>query len=125
MRWPLLTLVLVAAVTPTWAADDLTASRSLRVLYVGDAESTRARAFGRFLENHFRLAAIAERDGFDPKRAADADVVLLDWPQDGTDIFRTLKPPLGARADWSKPTVLLGSAGLRTAVAWSVHGGFG
>ena len=36
-----------------------------------------------------------------------------------------LKSPLGARKDWSKPTVLLGSAGLHIAICWELEGGIG
>ncbi len=41
------------------------------------------------------------------------------------DAFPPTSAPLGNRADWTKPTVLLGSAGLKLAVAWKVKGGSG
>ena len=57
------------------------------------------------------------------------DVVLLDWNQHDVppsahwDEDESRFPnPLGARAAWAKPTVLLGSAGLMVAETWAVAG---
>ena len=36
-----------------------------------------------------------------------------------------LRPPLGSREAWDRPTVLLGSAGLNMAIAWKMQGGSG
>jgi len=104
------------------------------VLYLGNAGSARAREFERFLKDHFARVGVANRDGFDPRRAEGYDVVLLDWSHrdantDGKFEFpypeKGLKSPLGERSGWSKPTVLLGSAGHLLAAAWQVHGGSG
>ena len=62
----------------------------------------------------------ADRNTFDPKSDFGADVVVLDWSQ--SDIQHPqvrepggyeshLKSPLGERARWGKPTVLLGRRG--------------
>jgi hypothetical protein len=58
--------------------------------------------------------------------------VILDWPQTpsvGSDVgFNYLKDepcPLGDRSTWSRPTVLLGSAGLRLSCKWAVTGSMG
>ena len=62
-------------------------------------------------------------EAFTAAALRDVDVVLLDWHQGG-GLDRT-RSPLGAFADWRTPLVLLGSAGLNTAVAWDVFGGVG
>ena len=95
----------------------------LRVIYVG---SERTSEFVDFLKDHVAEVESAERDTFDPTDAEKFDVVLLDWPQSSdARIERTRNSPLGKREDWSRPTVLLGSAGLNLACAWQLRGGSG
>jgi hypothetical protein len=131
--FPPLLLVLLSAGSG-WAIDDAVSHRSLRVLYVGNANTDRGRAYTKFLGEQFTLVRSADRTSFDPKSAAAADVVVLDWSQ--SDIVRPaagnvsfserdLKSPLGARSAWNKPTVLLGSAGHLLAAPWKVFGGSG
>lgn len=115
-------LLLLALLNAAHAAD----LNALKVLYIGDPGSARAQAFETFLRTHVSQIKISARDRFDPATAARFDVVLLDWPQ--SDLARQDRPnrsPLGARENWSKPTILLGSAGLNLAVAWKVRGGSG
>lgn len=97
---------------------------SLHLLYVGSAKSSRGEAFAAFLKRHFAGAKVADRQGFDPAAARDADVVLFDWSQSDGDLAKT-PVPLGRFEDWSKPTVLLNSAGLLVAGRWQVIGGAG
>jgi hypothetical protein len=108
----------------------------LRVLFVGTAPDTQGRAaaraartrdFADFLGREFTSVGVVARDGFDPKRAVDADVVLLDWSQSEVDLDKMseLKSPLGPRDAWDHPTVLLGSAGLLLAGPWQVKGAHG
>jgi hypothetical protein len=93
-----------------------------RVLYVGHRNSE----FEPFLKKHFVKVESVSRQKFQPARANDFDVVMLDWPQSGGMRGAWLDgAPLGKREDWSKPTVLLGSAGLNLAVAWKLKGGSG
>ena len=102
--------------------------RGLKVLYVGNARSARAADFKAFLGANVAQAAVAERTTFNPAQANGFDVVLLDWPQSeemGKTGRMPTKSPLGERSAWTKPTVLLGSAGLHLAVVWDVKGGFG
>ncbi len=112
------------------------AGARLRVLYLGNTETERGRAYARFLGEHFRLVGAVDRKAFDPQsaEATRADVVVLDWSQ--SDIVHTevrtasefethLKSPLGERRRWNKPTVLLGSAGHLLAAPWRVFGGSG
>ncbi len=96
----------------------------LDVLYLGKPESARARAFESLFEKHFRKVVVASRDG-GRKEAGPFDVVVLDWPQNASAGFKGLKSPLGERAEWSKPTVLIGSAGLNLSAVWNIRGGFG
>src|SRR5690349_12294137 len=88
--------------------------QNLKVLYLGDApDGARAKQVTGFLENKVREVKALTRGGFKQEQAAPYDVVILDWPQSGTsDQERKQGSPLGPRATWSKPTVLLGSAGL-------------
>jgi len=98
----------------------------LKVLYVGNAKSVRAADFKAFLGTNVARVEVAGRVGFDPAMAEAFDVVLLDWSQaDSRGAFPPTTSPLGERAAWTKPTVLLGSAGLHMACVWDVKGGFG
>jgi hypothetical protein len=98
----------------------------LKVLYVGNARSARAADFKAFLGTNVARVEVAGRAGFDPAMAGAFDVVLLDWSQsDSRGAFPPTTSPLGERAAWTKPTVLLGSAGLHMACVWDVKGGFG
>ena len=96
----------------------------LNVLYVGNADTPRAAQFVEFLESQFERVEAVDRGKFDPADARDADVVLLDWSQRDTEVEDTVSP-LGPRESWSKPTVLLGSAGLLLAGPWEIIGGAG
>ena len=105
----------------------------LRLLFLTEPGSARAEDFRSMLARRFAAVRVADRWKWDRSLLADVDVVILDWPQqDGISRWmlngdKTVKPrlPLGARAQWTTPTVLLGSAGLNLAWAWDVKGGFG
>jgi hypothetical protein len=99
----------------------------LKVLYLGDPDTARARHFQGFLNHNVGRIDVTSRDGFKKSDADEFDVVLLDWPQsDSAQNDRTTgRSPLGDRDEWQKPTVLLGSAGLNLAVVWKVRGGSG
>jgi hypothetical protein len=134
MRFLLTVVLTMAGARPALAADEPKPARSLRVLYVGNADIDRGRSYARFLAEHFTLMGSADRNTFDPKSAATADVVVLDWSQsdvqrpENVDIAHSeskLKSPLGERGRWGRPTVLLGSAGHLMAAPWKVFGGSG
>lgn len=95
----------------------------LRVLYVGAASTPRGQAYAELLRKHFKQADAVERVGFEPQQAAPYDVVLLDWSQ--RDRPKQPTSPFGPLQTWSKPTVLLGSAGLLLGEAWEIHGTIG
>ncbi|GAA4454498.1 hypothetical protein [Novipirellula rosea] len=116
------TLVLFAIVgsSPFASAKELA---ELRVVYVG---SERANEFVDFLRQHVADVHSVDRDEFNPADGDKFDVVLLDWPQSSdARLTRTQSSPLGPRENWSRPTVLLGSAGLNLACAWQLRGGSG
>ena len=98
----------------------------LKVLYIGEPGTPRAQHFTGFVGKNVAKVETASRKDFKPADADEFDVVLLDWPQSQiAREERAARSPLGGRAAWSKPTVLLGSAGLNLAVVWKVRGGSG
>ena len=100
--------------------------RDLKVLYVGNATNARAADFKAFLSTNVAQVTVAARAAFDPAQAGKFDVVLLDWSQsESRGEFPPKKSPLGPREAWTKPMVLLGSAGLHLSIVWDVKGGFG
>ncbi len=116
-------LVILWSLLPTLAAQ-APARLPQRVLYVGEtANAERAREFAEFLAPRFAKVAATTHDAFTAEATKDIDVVVLDWHQGGAS-DRT-KSPLGELENWNKPLVLLGSAGLNTAIAWNVFGGVG
>ena len=126
----------LAIASPAIAADDAARTRSLRVLYVGNTDTDRGRSYARFLGETFTLVGAADRRTFDPGSVRDVDVVVLDWSQGDTDHRNHparnpsapesgLTSPLGERSRWTRPTVLLGSAGHLLAAPWKVFGGSG
>ncbi len=81
----------------------------LRVLYLArNDEGDRTEAFVSYLNSMFEQAETVPRSDFDPKQADEFDVVLLDWSQQERTA-NNYPSPLGDLADWSHPTVLLGS----------------
>ena len=100
---------------------------NLKVLYVGEpSTSRRAKQVTGFIGQHVDKIESVDRHAFKQPQADGFDVVVLDWPQsDKTEQERQQPAPLGARATWTKPTVLLGSAGLNMAIVWKVRGGSG
>jgi hypothetical protein len=138
MKYPLsiaLTLTLAAGGSAV-AADDSSRMGHLRVLYVGNTGTERGRSYVKFLDEKFALVSAVDRRKFDPGSLPDVDVVVLDWSQSDIDYNSRaarnpagwesdLKSPLGERSRWTKPTVLLGSAGHLLAAPWKVVGGSG
>ena len=117
-----LVLILLALLFQANAAD----LKKLSVLYIADGDAARTDAFKKFLETHVSKYQVTTREGFNPAKAQPFDVVLLDWHQGGNTQAEWKRPcPLGDREKWTKPTVLLGSAGLNVAVVWQVRGGGG
>ena len=117
----------------TTVAQNTLPKNDLSVAFVGDADTPRTRAFVRFLGDRFREVEAHDRNACDPVELGKVDVVVLDWDQKSginnwtrwAEERQEPSSPLGERADWKAPTVLLGSAGLNLASAWSVRGSSG
>lgn len=127
MRVVGLLLGLVAFLATASAGESVRPLDQLKVLYAGDRDSSRATHFQGFLKHNVGRIEVVARDSFKSSDAEEFDVVLLDWPQSDSarNDRKSERSPLGERALWSKPTVLLGSAGLNLAVVWKVRGGSG
>ena len=96
----------------------------LRLLYIGNTKTPRPGHFADYLKKHFAQVTVADRDGFDVAAAQKVDVVLFDWGQQDSDMLKTAVP-FGRLENWTKPTVLLNSAGLLVAGHWQLIGGAG
>ena len=99
----------------------------LDILFLADSDSSRTQEFTSFLRENVGSVKSVPRREFRPADGARFDVVLLDWLQseEAREEWKSKRSPLGERADWGVPTVLLGSAGLNLAVTWSIRGGSG
>lgn len=119
--------LLAAALVAAFRLSAETALRPEHILYVGPKGTPHAKAYEQLLRQHFSHVDAVARKPLDPALLASADVVLLDWSQSDQQPlgFPPKEVSLGRREDWSKPTVLLGSAGLLTAVPWQMKGGWG
>jgi len=135
MRFTFWIAVVVATAGRALAVDNGPGASPLRVQYVGNKDTDRGRSYARFLSEKFVLVGAADRPTFDPGSITGVDVVVLDWSQGDTDSSSRatrgsapesdLRSPLGVRSRWTKPTVLLGSAGHLLAAPWKVFGGSG
>jgi len=134
MKHAFLIALALASINPAVLADDEARARPLRVLYVGNTDTSRGQAYAKFLGEKFTLVGASDRKTFDPGSVGDVDVVVLDWSQSdiehksvqkASEFESDLKSPLGERTRWSKPTMLLGSAGHLLAAPWKVFGGSG
>ncbi|MBI3819375.1 MAG: hypothetical protein HY286_11830 [Planctomycetes bacterium] len=112
------------------AQDSRPARLPQRILYIGDSGSPRAKAFNEFLGETFSKVAVEDRANYKSGDADAFDVVLLDWPQTpmtpgAENSFPPKISPIGNRANWNKPMVLLGSAGLMLSCVWGLKAGAG
>jgi hypothetical protein len=123
MKWHICLLGLALGVIGAWGPAVAAEPLPLRVLYVGNNRE-RGADYEAYLKKHFVKVTVAPRKGFDPAAARDADVVLLDWSQSEDSVDKA-SSPLGKLEGWSRPTVLLGSAGLFMAGQWQLIGGAG
>lgn len=123
MKWLGCILVCAGLLLGSAAAADV---KELRLLYIGDVGSQREKEVTSFLREHAAEVKAVPRRNKAPAEASRFDVVLLDWPQSGfAREQRKSSSPLGDRDQWTKPTILLGSAGLNLAVVWKVRAGSG
>jgi hypothetical protein len=90
------------------AQDEVAPAPGGQLGWVGNATSARAADFKAFLSTNVARVDVSWRATFDPALANQCDLVLLDWPQsESKGQFPPKKAPLGERAAWTKPTVLL------------------
>jgi hypothetical protein len=136
MRYPFSIALALAVASPAIAGHDAARTQPLRVLYVGNTDTDRGRSYARFLGEKFALVGASDRRTFDPSTIPAVDVVVLDWSQGDIDhrdnptrkasvLESDVRSPLGERSRWTRPTVLLGSAGHLLAAPWKVFGGSG
>jgi hypothetical protein len=115
---------LIAAISWSTIATAAEPRLPIHVVYLGNAGKPRATAFVDFLRTRFEQVTEKNRDDVDLESLRGGDVVLLDWSQRDAE-SETAVSPLGPRSQWSKPTVLLGSAGHLLATPWETVGGAG
>ena len=98
-----------------------------QLVLLGQAKDSveRAQAFKRFLAARFKNVRIRTHTTFQADDRKWCDVAVLDWHQGGAGLGSRPKSPLGRRGDWNRPVVMIGSAGLNTAMSWEVFGGSG
>lgn len=78
----------------------------LRVFYAGTPGSPREADFLAFLRQYFQQVTAGDMAKFEPRSAAGADVVLLDYDGDG---FKA--PRINLPDSYTRPTITLGVAG--------------
>lgn len=124
-------LPVVALLPLAVPAQDRALNPGLHVAFVGELQQDRGKDFVQFLRAQFARVDAVERATCTPSQLRTADVVVLDWPQQGAvsdwirDKQKPRSNPLGGLARWDRPTVLLGSAGLNAAADWNLPGTFG
>ena len=124
MKSTLLVFGLAAAIG--WGSQGMAAEPRLplHVMYLGNEGKPRATEFVDFLRTRFEQVTEKNRGDLDFESVSAFDVVLLDWSQSDAESEKAVSP-LGPRMQWSKPTVLLGSAGHLLATPWEIVGGAG
>jgi len=110
-------LMCVCGIAPAAPAEKL----ALKILYMGQPDTARAKDFVKFLEEHFTQVAVMDVAKFDPSQTSAYDVVILD-SDPGSKAFAKLAKQLPA--NYSKPTVLQGPFGAHLASALDLRLGF-
>ena len=95
----------------------------LKVIYVGQPETDRSKSFVKLLSDNFTKVEMLDQAKFEATKTAEFDVVVLDYVrpprQRGAGATRGARSPgLQLPKDYSKPTVVFGSFGTRTALNW-------
>ncbi len=109
-------------------------AKELRDLRVAVISADRLESFVPFLRSHVASVEGFKLTEFDPKQRDRFDVIVLDWqqvptfgggPGNGFNYLTDEPCPLGERDAWDRPTVLIGSAGMRLSCKWAVRGSRG
>jgi hypothetical protein len=95
---------------------------ALKILYMGQPDTPRAKDFTKFLEEHFAQVAVMDVAKFQASQTAPYDVVILDANPRARDLGTLAK--LKLPSDYSKPTVLQGIFGARVGTALDLRLGF-
>ncbi len=127
-----LLIIALLSIHAALAAADL---KNLRIVYLtDDLRPGRTDAFSTWLTpqvRSFTVVTYSRTNTPSAEELAVGDVVMLDWDQsslqDGTkdswpEQAARFPNPLGKRATWGKPTLLLASAGLMVSHTWAVAG---
>ena len=85
---------------------DSITKENLRILYVSNPDSTRAKDFVNFLNKHFAAVRTGELKAFREADSEDFDVTILDYDGDGFKIPRTR-----LSRNFSRPVVTVGVIG--------------
>ncbi len=83
----------------------------LRVIYFGYLDTTRAKDFTEFLQNHFNKVGQGELEAFQEKQAEGYDVVILDYGELKIVKDRIQMPKNMVGRQFSRPTVTIGATG--------------
>lgn len=98
----------------------------LKVVYVGQVDSDRTKAFVKLLSDNFSTVEMLDQEKFAAEKTAEFDVVVLDYvrvrtprgAQVAQGVQRTRDPGLQLPEGYSKPTVVFSSFGTQQARAW-------
>ena len=95
----------------------------LKVVYVGQMDTDRTKAFVKLLSDNFSKVEILDQAKFEADKTDEFDVVVLDYQrpprQRGVGMTGGARTPgLQLPEDYSKPTVVFGSFGWQLARTW-------
>jgi hypothetical protein len=91
---------------PTSSEPDSMTKQNLRILYVSNPGSDRAKDFEGFLSKHFATVKTGDLKAFRESDSEDFDVTILDYDGDG---FKISKPQISP--NFSRPVVTVGVMG--------------
>ncbi len=123
MRIALVTAVGILAAATVWAAEPAGGTgvgKDMRILYVGEAGSARAKDFVDFLSQHFGTVTKEDWTTFTESRCADFDVTILD---------HALRPVSGGAStplspEFSHPIITVGMGGALVARSSKLKTGY-
>ena len=116
-RWIGFPLILAAG---AWFVPDTSAAGGaeaaspeieLRVIYFGHPQSSRAKDFVGFLEEHFSKVGQGDLDTFRESEAASYDVTILDYDELKVVTNHIQMPKIIVSKQYNRPTVTIGATG--------------
>lgn len=101
-----------ALAAPAAAGADAAAPKlELRVIYFGHPQSSRAKDFVGFLEEHFSKVGQGDLDTFRESEAASYDVTILDYDELKIVTNHIQMPKIIVSKQYNRPTVTIGATG--------------